>query len=76
MTSALLFNANGVSLFNQRVISRPETATVFVERPSKDPLAARLEESLRQVAQAQRKLREEQSKAAPVRILDQEVPAL
>lgn len=55
MSSMNLQMANiGANLFSQRVTSRPTTATVYVERPTKDPLAVRLEESLKRAAELQR----------------------
>lgn len=53
--SSTLGVSTGTSLFDHRVVSRPATSTVYVERRTTDPLAARLEESLRQAAELQKK---------------------
>ncbi|MGF6211773.1 hypothetical protein [Comamonas sp. 4034] len=65
MNSNLLFGVTGASLFNQRVTSRPANTTVFVERPTQDPLAERLEESLKRVVEQQRRKLQEQPKVVP-----------
>ncbi|WP_145914902.1 hypothetical protein KV708_08550 [Comamonas thiooxydans] len=74
--STLLFGVTGASLFNQRVVSRPTTSTVFVERPTRDPLAARLEESLKRAVEMQRRHLHEQQQPAPVNLNEPELTTL
>lgn len=40
-----------VNIFNHRVTSRLAPATVYIERPRRDPIVERLTESLQRVAQ-------------------------
>lgn len=59
----------GVNIFDHRVTSRPAPATVYVERPRRDPLAARLEESLKRAMELQRQDQQRPQVATPAPVV-------